>query len=647
MSWREAEREYTDEVIGDGPIPRLIEQSSDRHTDRIAQRYKGGISDRSLSPTPIPAAPDGEFAAITYGEFRHIIRRLAAGLRAIGLEHGDRVGIYSATRMEWALSDLAVLAAGGVVTTLYESSTEEMIRYILDDSEAVGVIIEDADKLDRVRAVIDDIDVGFVIVMENVDVDTDESVYTLGDIYTRGEETFDREAYEGWIDAIDGEDLASIIYTSGTTGRPKGVELTHANLRANLNQIRKRYGPRPDKPPDVPRITEESSTVSFLPLAHILERMAGHFTMFAAGASVAYAESPDTLQEDFQAVRPTVGTSVPRVYEKIYAAIREQASESAVKERIFHWAVDVGEAYHRSDDPGALLRVKRGIADRLVFSKVKDALGGRVEMLISGGGSLSPDLCALYHGMGLPILEGYGLTETSPVVTVNPPEEPIIGTIGPPVVDMEITIDETVIPTDEFEAGEGRVGELVVRGPNVSPGYWKQPEKTAKAFTDDGWFRTGDIVRQRSDEYLEFIERAKEVIVLSTGKNVAPGPIEDSFAASDVVEQCMLVGNDHKFVGALIVPNQDGIEAWAADVGYELPDDPEARCRDERVRARIQTAVDAVNERFEPHETIKRFELVPQEFTEENDLMTPTLKKKRRRILDRYDPQVNRIYADE
>lgn len=647
MSWREAEREYTDEVIGDEPIPRLIEESANRNAERVAQRYKGGISDRSLTPEPIPAAPDGEFAELTYGEFQHIIRRLATGFKELGLDHGDRVGIFSSTRMEWALSDLASLAVGGVVTTLYESSSAEMIEYILDDAGAVGVIVEDAEKLERVRAVTENLSLEFIVVIEDVDVETDESVYTLGEVYRRGDEAFDRDAYEGWIDAIDGEDLASIIYTSGTTGRPKGVQLTHANLRSNINQIRKRYGPRPDKSPDVPRITEETSSVSFLPLAHILERMSGHFSMFASGASVAYAESPDTLQEDFQAVRPTVGTSVPRVYEKIYAAIREQASESAVKERIFHWAVGVGQEYHRSENPGAWLRLKRGIADRLVFSKVKDALGGRVEMLISGGGSLSPDLCALYHGMGLAIYEGYGLTETSPVVSVNPPEAPKIGTIGPPVVDMEIDIDRSVVPQEEFDDGDGEVGELVVRGPNVSPGYWNRPEKTAEAFTDDGWFRTGDIVRRRPDEYLVFIERVKEVMVLSTGKNVAPGPIEDSFAASEVVEQCMVIGNDEKFVGALIVPNDEGIESWAEDEGYDLPADPAARCDDDRVRQRIQAEVDAVNKNFEAHETIKRFELIPVEFTEENDLLTPTMKKKRRRIVDRFEEQVEAIYAEE
>ena len=369
--------------------------------------------------------------------------------------------------------------------------------------------------------------------------------------------------------------------------------------------------------------------------------------MFAAGASVTYAESPDTLQEDFQAVQPSVATSVPRVYEKIYAAIREQASESPIKERIFHWAVDVGQAYHRADQPGGVLRLKRRIADRLVFAKVKSALGGEIEMLISGGGSLSADLCALYHGMGLPIFEGYGLTETAPVATCNPVEEPKIGTIGPPVVDMEVRIDESVAPADEFGEETGTVGELLLRGPNVSPGYWERPEETAASFDDDGWFRTGDIVLERPDDYLVFIERVKQVIVLSTGKNVAPGPIEDRFAPRELVEQCMVIGDGEKFVGALIVPNDDALDEWAVSAGHDLPSDPHERVRDERVRSRIQEEVDTINEEFEAHETIKQFALVPQEFTEERGLLTPTMKKRRERILDAYEDEVDAIYAEE
>jgi long-chain acyl-CoA synthetase len=367
--------------------------------------------------------------------------------------------------------------------------------------------------------------------------------------------------------------------------------------------------------------------------------------MFASGAAVAYAESPDTLQSDFQSVQPTTATSVPRVYEKIYAAIREQAQSSDLRQRIFEWAIDVGQRYTEADSPGVALRAQQAVADRLVFSQVTEALGGNIDFLISGGGSLSPDLCALYHAMGLPILEGYGLTETAPVVSVNPPEAPKVGTIGPPVVDVEVEVDEAVVDQTAFEDDPGDVGELLVRGPNVSDGYWNRPGATRRVFDDEGWFRTGDVVHVRPDGYMEFRERAKQILVLSTGKNVAPGPIEDAFAASDVVEQCMVVGDGEKFVGGIIVPSVDGMHDWADGEGIELPEDEDAFLADDRVRERIGAEVDRINENFEHHERIKDFRLVSEEFTESNDLMTPTMKKKRRNIRKYFADEIEDIYA--
>ncbi|MCU4973651.1 long-chain fatty acid--CoA ligase [Halobacteria archaeon AArc-m2/3/4] len=649
MNWWDAEQEYTDDVIGQTTLGRLFEDSAERHSNRPAQRYKGGIYDRSLTDSVLAGAQHGEFCAISYLEMRDIVRNLAAGFRDLGLENGDRVGIFANTRMEWAQSDFALLAAGAVVTTVYTGSSKDQVRYLLDDSGADAVVVEDEDLLERVLAVEDDLDLEFVVSMDQLSpsgpYSEREDIYTLADVYDRGEEVFDLETYEGWLDEPRLDDLASLIYTSGTTGKPKGVKLTHGNFRSNVNQVRKRYAPRPDKPNDLPSITEETVTVSFLPLAHVFERLAGHFLMFASGASVAYAESPDTLQEDFSAVGPTSATSVPRVYEKIYDAIREQASESGVKQRIFEWATDVGRAYHEADSPGPALRGKRAVADKLVFAQVREALGGNIEMLISGGGSLSKELGTLYHGMGLPIYEGYGLTETSPVVAANPAEEPKVGTIGPAVVDMELRIDESAVDQETFD-DPGEVGELLLKGPNVTDGYWNKPGATERSFTEDGWFRTGDIVHLRPDDYIEFRERSKQLMVLSTGKNVAPAPIEDAFAASEVVEQCMVVGDGEKFVGALIVPNTDHLRSWADEEGIDLPEDPEAMCADERVREHVQAEVDRVNENFETYETIKQFQLIPQEFTEENEMLTPTMKKKRRVILDRFEDRVEEIYAE-
>ncbi|MDS0299914.1 long-chain fatty acid--CoA ligase [Halogeometricum sp. S1BR25-6] len=652
MNWRDSEATFEDEVVGDGTLARMFEDSAARNAGEPAQRYKGGIYDRSLATAGVvSAAPDGDFATLTYGEMRGIVRNLAAGFRELGVEEGSRVGMLSHTRMEWAQCDFALLAAGGVVTTVYTSSSERQVEYLLSDPEASGVVVENADLLRRVFAVEDELDLEFIVLLDDPAdgsgmggaVRDRSDVYTLGEVHETGAASFDADAYESWVDGRDPADLASLIYTSGTTGRPKGVKLTHRNFRANVNQCYKRFGPRPDKDDDVPVISTGSTTLSFLPLAHVFERLAGHFLMFAAGACVAYAESPDTLREDFQLVEPTTGTSVPRVYEKLYDAIRTQASESGAKRRIFEWAVDVGREYHEADAPGVLLTAKHRVADRLVFEQVREALGGHIDFFISGGGSLSPDLCALYHGMGLPILEGYGLTETSPVIAVNPPEEPKIGTIGPPVTDVEVKLDDTVVGEVTGDAG-GEVGELLVKGPNVTEGYWNRPEETEAAFTEEGWFRTGDVVELRPDGYVAFRERAKQILVLSTGKNVAPGPIEDAFASSDVVEQCMVLGDGRKFVSALVVPNVEGIREWADREGYDLPDDLRSLCRDDRVDDRIQSEVDAVNERFEPYEQIKQFRLVPEEFTEHNDLMTPTMKKKRRNILDRYADQVDMLY---
>jgi len=654
MDWRDAEMEYEDEVVGETNLARLFEDSAQRNANRPAQMYKGGVYDRALTQSVLPDAPDGEYRAISYEDMRTIVAHLATGFFELGVEPDDRVGIFSHTRMEWAQCDFALLSAGAVVTTVYAGSSKEQVRYLLSDPDATAVVVENEALLERVLAVEDDLDLELIVTLSTLEErrhQRRDDVYSLDEVHDLGSKHFDEDAYLEWVDERDVDDLASLIYTSGTTGQPKGVQLTHENFRSNVNMVRKRFGPRPDRA-DQPCIDENTRSVSYLPLAHVFERMAGHFLMFGSGACVAYAESPETLKEDFSLVSPTAATSVPRVYEKIYDAIREQATESSVKERIFEWATDVGVEYHTTEDPGIGLRAKAAVADRLVFQQVRDALGGNVDFLISGGGSLSAELCALYHGMGLPILEGYGLTETSPVLTVNPPEEPKIGTIGNPLPGVELQVDEGAVERSPFADDPGDVGELLARGPNVTDGYWNKPEETEAAFTPaedggDDWFRTGDVVHVREDGYVEFRERSKQILVLSTGKNVAPAPIEDAFASSKVVEQCMVVGDGEKFVGALLVPNFEHVRSLAADGGVSLPEDDAAMASHEFVRDALDAEVDRVNPDFESYEQIKQFRVVPEEFTEENELMTPTMKKKRRGIRDRYADEVASMYAED
>jgi len=647
--WRVAEEEYTDAAIGDDTLGEMFAASAVRNADTTAQLYKGGVYDRSLTDDVIPPAPDGDYAELSYERMHHLVKYLAAGFRDLGVGSDTRVGILADTRMEWALSDFALLSAGGVVTTVYTDSSPKQVQYLLSDPDASAVVVENAEMLDRVLAVEDNLSLSFIVVMDDTDVDR-EDVYTLKTVYRRGEETFTETAYQSWLDERDPDDLASLIYTSGTTGQPKGVRLTHRNFRANVNQTRKRMGPRPDKHLDLPTISVDTRSIAFLPLAHVFERLAGHFLMYASGAAVSYAESPDTLAEDLRTVEPTTGASVPRVYERIFDTMRTQASESPIKKRIFDWSLDVARDYARTDDPGPILSAKRSLADRLVFSTVKERLGGNIEFMVSGGGSLSKTLCETFLGMGLPILEGYGLTETSPVLTVNPPEDIRPGTLGPPVPDIDIHLDTAVVDASELDDVSGEVGELLVAGPNVTEGYWNAPDSTTRAFTEiDGsqWFRTGDIVERTDDDFLIYHDRLKELLVLSTGKNVAPQPIEDQFATSDRVDQVMVVGDDQKFIGAIIVPNFEELRRWADSEGVDLPDDPEKLIDDERVRAWVQTAVDAVNEDLERVERIKSFALVPREWTAENDLLTPSMKKKRRNIRSAYREKLAEIYGEQ
>jgi len=637
------EQGYNDEIVGDDTLPAMFEATVERNKNRDAQRFKVGVYDRTLPGLPTDGAESGSYRSITYGEMQSYVHNLTAGFRELGLDGGDRVGIYANTRMEWALSDFALLAAGGVVTTVYTESSPRQVSYLLDDPGATGVVVENQALLDVLLEVEDELDLEFIVTIDDAQSDR-EDVYTLGEVHEMGTELFDQETYQSWIDARDGEDLATLIYTSGTTDEPKGVELTHWNIRSNVNQNRKRMAERPDKPAGIPALEAGIDTISFLPLAHVFERTAGHFLMFASGACVGYAESTDTIAEDIQKLQPQVGASVPRIYERIFDSMRESAG-GGVKGSIFSWAIEVAKQYARADKPGAGLRFKHSLADRLVYSTVKERLGGNIEFMVSGGGSLSKDLAELFLGLGIPILEGYGLTETAPVVSVNPPEDIRPGTLGPPVTDIETKIDTSIVGPEQFTDAEGEVGELLLKGPNIFERYWNKPDATERVFTDDGWFRTGDVIEQTPDDYLIYRDRIKQILVLDTGKNIAPGPIEDEFATSDRVEQIMVVGDGQKFVSALVVPNFEQLRQWADSEGVDLPDEQRRLCQDDRVREWIDEEIQSVNADLEKAARIKQFRLVSDEWTADNNLLTPSMKKKRRSILDRFADDIDEIYG--
>ena len=639
-------------------LPQLFERVAANVPDRVAQQYKGGVYDRSLVDAGVvDPAPDSAYASLTYAELRHIVRRLAAGFRALGLTPGDRVAIVAETRMEWAHVDFATLAAGGVVTAAYPGGSPDRLCSLLADADPTLVVVGRSAGVDALETIGEDLATDgatgptTVVTMDAIGaasgadavtetdtlgarstVSADVDVCTLGDVYGRGEQAFERDRYRAWLEAVDSDDLASLVYTSGTTGRPKGVRLTHTAFRANVAQCLDRLGGDADD--DGPSLDADSTALSVLPLTHVFERTMGHYLVFGAGGTVAYAEGPATLAEDLSLVQPTMASGVPRIYEKLFAGLVDPDSDAATRA----------------------------------------AFGGEIDWLVSGGGALSPSLCAAYHEAGIPILEGYGLTETAPVVSVNSPTDPAVGTIGPPVADTQIAIDERVGEGVNTRTGDGGsdggddpVGELLVRGPQVTDGYWNRPDATREAFSspeacpdlvtagpspttwggdpDGPWFHTGDVVRLRADGHLVFQERTKRLLVLSTGENVAPRRIETRLTDDPLVDQCVVLGDDRRFVSALVVPDLDAAARWAADTGVDIPADRPTASRDPRLRERLAAAVETANDDLEPVERVKQFRLIPARLTPENGLLTPTLKQKREAIRERFDDAIESMYA--
>ncbi len=573
---------------------------------------------------------DGRWRSMSHAEFAEAVREAALGLGELGAERGDRVAILSRTRLEWALADLSLVMAGAVSVPVYPTLPPNQVAYILADAGDRTAFVEDQEQYDKLVEVKGELDeLTHVVAFEPVEAYDGLPATTLAELRERGRGVSPEAAadYESRARGTRPDDLATLIYTSGTTGRPKGVMLSHDNFVSNVRASC-----------EVLRVHEDDVALSWLPLAHVFERMSGHYLMWDRGATVAYAVSRDTIPRDMGEVRPTVMTAVPRLYEKLVEKAEAAAREAGgLKERIFRWARGVGE--RRADrvlageSTGPLLGLQYAVADRLVFGKLRERTGGRIRFFISGGAPLPPPVGRFLWGAGLPVIEGYGLTETSPVLCVNPSERPKLGTVGPPIPGTELRIADD--------------GEILARGPQVMQGYHGDEEATREVMLEDGWLRTGDVGELDEDGYLSITDRKKEILVLSTGKNVAPSPVENAMQRSRFVEYAVLIGDQRKFPIAVIQPAFEEVAKWADGEGVSLDADDEASViGSAAVRELFDAEIREAVRSFDRHEQPGEALLVPDRFGVDSGELTPTDKVKRRVVLERYEQEIDRVYRE-
>ncbi len=548
---------------------------------------------------------------------------LSIGLLELGVRPGDRVAILSENRPEWAITDYASLAARCTDVPIYPTLPAKQIEYVLRDSGAVAILVSTDAQVEKLAAVRDHLPA----LRQVIGYDgRGAGVLPYGEVLARGRAARDR--HPEWRNRAlraSPDDLATLIYTSGTTGDPKGVMLSHGNIASNVTTC-----------VDLFAFSDGDECLSFLPLSHIFERMFGHYCMFHKGVLINYAGGIDTVAADMLERRPTLMASVPRLYEKIYARVHDTVrASSPVRRRLFAWGKRVGEEWAdrvldgRPVPPS--LALARRVADRLVFARLRARTGGRVRFFISGGAPLSADIARFFFAAGMPILEGYGLTETSPVMAVNTFEHLKLGTVGRPIPEVEIRIAPD--------------GEILTRGPNVMRGYFNKPEATAEALEPDGWFHTGDVGLLDAEGFLRITDRKKDLIVTAGGKNIAPQPIENLAKTSKFVSSAVMLGDRRPFPIMLVVPNAESVQGWARHKGLRDGTLEELLSRSE-VQQKVEREVRKTLRDLAQFEMPKRLLLLPREFSVEAGELTPTLKVRRRIVEQRHREAIEALYTD-
>jgi len=565
---------------------------------------------------------EGRYVPLSTVEVARRVKHLSLGLADLGLGPGDKLVIFSENRPEWTMTDFAVLCAGAVTVPIYTSLMPEQVKYIINDSDAKIVVCSNRDLWLKVEAVKRDLPSVHHFVL--IDEQGPEGTLSLSEVMGRGTSVAaaDPGLFEKRALAVKPADVASIIYTSGTTGIPKGVMLSHGNFVSNSKAL-----------DAVTEFTDKDTILSFLPLSHVLERMTT-FSFLYKGATIAYAESIETVGENLLEVRPTIMISVPRLFDKIYAKVMDNVlTQSPLKRKIFFWALKVGKKYgarkirHQPIPWG--LSVRRNLAAKLVFSKIVAKTGGRVHFFVSGGAPLSSDVAEFFYAVGITILEGYGLTETSPVLTCNTFDKMKFGTVGTPVPEVEIQI--------------AKDGEILARGPNVMKGYYKKDQETREAFAG-GWFHTGDIGHFDEEGFLVITDRKKDLIVTAGGKNVAPQPIENLLKANPYILSAVVVGSGRKFISALIVPNFEKLETYARTSGIPFASRKDLVEREEVVNFML-AEVNRTTPHLASYERIKKVVLLDRDFDVDSEL-TPSLKVKRHIVEKTFKGLIDFLYRE-
>lgn len=592
-------------------LPDMLRTNANRYNVKAAMLIKRGDA----------------WEEISYSEFGEKVRLIAEGLVALGVKKGDKVALLSENRPEWSMSDFGIQSVGALVVPVYPTLIPKQIEYILRNSGAKFIIASTAEQSEKVIPLLDTVEnLSKVIVMDgevnsdNEKVSSFEELLESGKIYRKENENWYHES----IDKIDKMEVMTIIYTSGTTGNPKGVLLSHNNFMSNIEGV---LVPIP--------LSDSDIFLSFLPLSHVFERMAGNFVPYALGSTVAFAESIEKVAENMGEVHPTVMTSVPRLYEKMYTKINIKVEEgSPIKRKIFRWSLKVGEEMGKAQKAGNVssgLKFKHKIADKLVFSKLKQRMGGKLRFFVSGGAPLSQEIGEFFAMAGITIIECYGLTETSPGITAGKEGDVVYGTVGEPLPNVEVKI--------------AKDGEILTRGPHVMVGYHEDEEATKEIIDSEGWLHTGDIGEFDEGGRLKITDRKKNILVTAGGKNIAPAPIENMLITSPLIEQVMLIGDRRKFVSAVIAPDYAYLKAKAEKEGITTSSNEEL-VSDPGVYKLMEEEINRLLVDISNFERVKRFIMIPRLLTIEDGEITPSLKIKRNVVIEKFAGQIDALYVD-